>query len=81
MYKPGVGYVFSPAEKKRFETVNRHMGRVMVDMSSYPVGEKQRVVAALLQAIAPIFSEGELSMAVRMSQTVELAPAKPFWED
>jgi hypothetical protein len=81
MYKPGVGYVFSPEERRRFETVNRHMGKVMTDLPSYPTGEKQRVVAALLRAIAPIFSSGELDAAVRLSGTVTLAPAKPFWED
>ncbi len=81
MYKPGVGFVFSPQERKRFETVHRHIGRVLVDLSNYPVGEKQRVVAALLETIAPIFSPGELSSAVRLSKTVELAPSKGPWED
>ena len=80
MYKHGVGYVFSPAEEQRFRAVNCHMGRVMVDLHGFPTGEKQRVVAALLQAIAPIFSAGELAAAVRLSGTVALAPSD-FWGD
>jgi hypothetical protein len=68
MYKVGIGYHFDAAEEVVFKVALDQLAELP---DSPLTGDKQNIVADLLKALKPLFSEGELRMAVRLSGVMD----------
>jgi|TARA_Y100000310_G_C20165696_1_gene571244 hypothetical protein len=68
MYKVGIGYYFNDGEEAVFKVALDQVA----ELPDVPLtGDKQNIVVDLLKALKPLFSEGELRMAVRRSGVMD----------